>query len=407
MRILQINAVYSYGSTGRNVQELHEWYLSHGHESFVACAMFYGCKPVNSYTIGNVFDRKVHACLSRVFDEQGLFSNLPTIALLNYIQKIKPDVVHIHNYHSNYVNYRRLLSFLKKRGIPTAVTLHDCFPFTGKCFYFGECQQWKDNACTNCTAIENVIPSLRIRNAAHEAYQIKYRLWKDYPRLAVVGVSKWITQTAEQSMMQKASTFFTIYNWVDRETFYPRTTFNPRLSSISEYRYVLLAAAVSWPASKGLTDLLQIAQTLGNDYLLIIVGRVSEKDKKSLSNVIYWGRTSNVDEMAQLYSFADVFVNPSRLETFGKVTIEAMACGTPAVVYDTTACTELVPEGCGKVVPLLNVGEMENAIRQICQVGKTKYSEACNDWVDRNFTLENCALKHVELFSRLRNIYER
>lgn len=76
-------------------------------------------------------------------------------------------------------------------------------------------------------------------------------------------------------------------------------------------------------------------------------------------------RTANQAELAQWYSTADVFVNPTYEETFGLTTVEAQACGTPVVVYETDGCPETVAPGNGRLVPQGDMQALENAVRDV------------------------------------------
>lgn len=403
VKILQINAVYGFGSTGRNVQELHEYYLSHGINSYVACAMYSGEKPTNAYVIGNKLDRKIHAFLSRVTDRQGRFSTVATKQLIRYIKNLNPDVVHIHNYHSNYVHYGKLLAFLAEMKVAVVLTLHDCFPFTGKCFHFVNCRQW-ETGCINCQARELIPPTFHCCNAAKENFRLNKELWQGLPRLGVVGVSDWITNEARKSILANAQIIRRIYNWIDPKMFCPHNDKSFLREYNCENKKILLAVAMSWTKSKGIAEIVSLAEKLGENYRIILVGKYEEKINTP-DNIILWGRTQSVLELVKLYSNADVFINLSTLETFGKVTVEAMACGTPAIVYDATASPELIGDGCGKIVQAGDLDGMKRAVEEILSEEKTVYRERCISWVNQQFTLGKIAEQHINLYTEL--LYEK
>ena len=217
MKVIQINAVYKIRSTGRIVFELHQFLLKNGIESYVACSD--GNDKDEIYLIGSNFEKKLHALMSRLTGLQGYFSRIGTKRLIKYMDQIKPDIVHLGNLHANYVNLPMLLRYLAQHDIATVITLHDCWFFTGKCMHYTvvRCQKWKDG-CNRC-------PQLRADNKSW-IFDRTSKIWKDkktgieaIPRLAVIGVSDWITNEARHSLLGKAKLIRRIYNWIDLDTF--------------------------------------------------------------------------------------------------------------------------------------------------------------------------------------------
>ncbi len=367
MKVVQINAVYRQSSTGRTVKELHKYLVLHGDESY----KFYSVTNADSDCydiIGNNFDHKLHSLLSRVLGKQGYFSYFPTKSLIGKLREIKPDVVILRNFHSNYIHFPLLAKFLAKHDIPTVVVLHDCWFFTGHCCHYTEigCKRWQTE-CHNCPLIRTNNKSLFFDNS-RTIFQDKKRLFGAIPRLAVVGVSDWITNEARKApIFEKAKIFQRIYNWIDLKTFYPRETkdFRAKLH-IKETDFVALGVSMNWDFRKGFETFIEVAQLMP-DIKIVLIGRVPEMELPT--NIINVPPTSSVDELAMYYSVADVLLNFSIQETFGKVAAEALACGTPLIVNDATANPELPGEDCGFVVKNNNTQGVINAINQIREAG--------------------------------------
>ena len=399
MIILQINSVCnSSNSTGRTTFELTEAINEAGHDGYVAYGEGYSDYP-KAYFIGSMLDHKIHAFLSRLTGLQGYFSNLATKKLIKHIDNISPDIVHLRNLHSNYINIHKLIRYLSTNNIAVVLTLHDCFFYTGKCTHYtiSDCDGWKKE-CGNC-------PRLHMDNKSWYFDRTKKMLmdkrnsFNSIPRLAVVGVSQWITKEAKSSILSKATYLETIYNWVDIEVFKPTIT-NLKEELNLENQFVILGVASRWNNSKGLGDFIDIANRLDDRFSIILVGEISE-DIILPNNVIHIERTNSVSKLVEYFSMADVFFNPSIEESFGKVTIESLACGTPVIVYDTTACPELVGDRCGGVADLYDTNRVLELIMEIHFNKKSFYSSSCVRFVHKQFTKKEGVKKYLNLYERI------
>lgn len=392
MKILQINAIYGGGSTGRTAKELDEALKQAGHESFIAVPESDLDEP-NIYLIGTRLDHKIHAFFSRVFGLQGYFSFGATKRLIKHIETIKPDIVHLRNLHANYVHIPLLLKYLAKKDIVTVITLHDCFLFTGKCTHYTTqgCYKWQDG-CHNC-------PKLKADNKSWFFDHTK-KLWKDkkdlfgnIPRLAVVGVSDWITNEAKRSFLKSAKIIKRIYNWIDLSIFYPR-----------EYKsneFTVLFISAGWvPDSQKFKDVLALSELLEDKARILLAGNIDSSIKLP-KNITSLGYIKNTNDLANLYSQIDVYVHLSTEDTFGKVVAEAMACGAPAIVYNSTALPELVSNGCGYVVPAGELSQIYTAITEIIKNGKSAFNSACLKNVRKNFSKEKNINEYLELYQNL------
>ena len=392
MKVVQINAVYAHSSTGRTTKELHSALFEHNIDSYVFCA---NCedKDKHIYKIGSKLDWKVHAFLSRLFGLQGYFSYLATQKLIWQLKAIKPDVVHLRNLHANYIHLPSLLRYLAANNIGTVVTLHDCWLFTGKCCYYidSKCEKWKTE-CGNCPEKSNWNKSWFF-DFSRFMHRDKRRLFRNISKLAVVGVSDWITNEAKESLFGEKARFLRIYNWIDLERFAPIH------AEADGEEFTALAVAQRWSREKGLFDIKRVAQEMP-EVCFHLIGRVPD-DVVLPSNVIRLGEISDVDILASYYRKADVFLSLSVQETFGKAVAEAISSGTPAIVYNNTAAPELVSEGCGYAVETGDCNEVINKIRLIKKVGKGAYTDPCRRKAMHQFDMQNNIRQYIELYEQL------
>lgn len=366
MTVVQINCSAN-GSTGNIAKAIHRSLLEKGYSSYI---FFSGGTPTekNMVRIGNYFSLHSQAVLSRNLGKQGYFSLFATIKLIRQLKKIQPDIIHLHNLHGSYLNLPMLFRYLKKSSADIVLTLHDCWLFTGKCPYFTTigCYKWKDN-CGHCPQLD-IYPRSKVDTTSKSLSDKKKWLSGFGDRLHIVAVSNWLRDTAKQSYLGQYP-IKTIYNGIDTEVFHP-TGENAvgEKYKIQDDRFVILGVASVWSDRKGLAEFLELSKKISDSDVIVLVGLSKEQILNLPSNVIGIERTENQKELAQLYSRANVFVNPSKEETFGLVTAEAMACGTPVIVYDSTACAEIVDASC----IVLNTEGNETMIDAVIKIKKEK-----------------------------------
>ena len=400
MKIIQINAVNKIGSTGRTSYEMSRFLNKIGNSSVTAYSTGQEIEANIEYKIGCRVDTKLHGLMSRISGMQGYFSHHATKKLLAFMDEYKPDIAVLRNLHANYINLPMLLSYLAKKDIATVVVLHDCWLYTGKCCHYTVqgCYKWKEG-CGNC-------PQLKKHNKSwffdRTGYMLKdkIRLFGNIKRLAVVGVSDWILNQAKQSPVFKhAKVIKKIYNWIDTDMFSHKNVPELKAKLGVEDKKVILCVANIWNKDKGLDLVSDLSKQLNDDEKIILVGRVDnyEIDKDILH--ISW--TDSIEELAEYYSMADVFLQPSLEETFGKVTAEVLSCGTPVVCFDSTANPELVGKGCGAIVPAGDTDKLLEEIRRILKNGKAQYALNCREFVQSNFLQEPILNEYVDLFKQI------
>ncbi len=401
MKVVQINAVYGIMSTGRNVRELEEYLESKGHESVT----FYGGHPGNYgdnvHFMGSYLSHKLHAVTARLFADAGCGSNLATKKLLKFLSEYKPDIVHLNNLHGNFVNINILLKYLADNDIPTVVHLHDCFSFTGGCMHYtaNKCQQWQSD-CKGCQHLLRGKDYI-FRNKAERNLSRKAQLFQAIPHLAVCGVSQWIADEARKSPVFKNAKIIThVYNWIDIDVFKPQgceVDKEIRLRYGIGNRRMILGVASGWGHGKGLEDFIELSKLLSADQVIVLVGKMP--DGLSLPyNIIHIGATDRMSELAKLYSAADVFVHLSREETFGKVIAEALACGTPAVVYNSTAMPEIVDEATGRVV---EPGNVESVLSSISELTSSNRAKLCRHRAECLFAKEQNCQRQLDVYHNI------
>lgn len=403
MKVLQINAVNKVASTGRTCSELSRCLTEHGDMCVTAYSKGISVDTNAEYVIGNSYDIKLHGLFSRISGKQGYFSKGETKKLLRFIKKYSPDIVILRNLHGNYINMPMLLSFLAENDIATVAVLHDCWFFTGKCCYYTSdgCYKWQTE-CRDCPSLKKDNKSWFFDRST-EMFRDKERLFNSIPRLAVVGVSQWLTNEAKKSpIFKNAREIIKIYNWIDLEVFKPVDAASLRGQLGLVDKKMILAAASGWSNRKGLGTILEISKKLSDDERIVMVGNL-RTDVTLPDKVISMPATNSVEDLVRYYSAADVLLQPSLEETFGKVTAEAISCGTPVVCFDSTATPELVGEGCGAVVPVNDVEKMFSELKTVLRNGKSVYSEKCRDFAVQNFNMEINISQYYALFQRLIN----
>ena len=395
MKILQVNATYGLGSTGTIVRDIHNFCLAKGHESFVAYAIS-DSNVVNGYKIGNWISNKLHAVLSRISGKQGYFSFLPTYRFIGYIKNLQPDVIHLHNLHSNYINLPILLKYLAEANIRTVVTLHDCWWYTGGCFHYtlARCDKWMKN-CGKCPKRKQDTPAYLFDASSKILYDRKKYLLS-IPRLTLVGVSDWISDEARKSYLG-TSAIITIHNGIDLDVFKPTPSLIRNELGLDD-KFIILGPASKWlqPYNKPILD--YFSKNMESNEVLLLYG-VENIGMELPENIRQFGYTRSREELASLYSCADVFVNPTREDSLSLINLEAQACGVPVITFDATGPKETVDGKLSFAVSSKNY----KTILDLARIDiKSKYNSTfLLKFVSSNFDYKSSCKKHLELYLSL------
>lgn len=401
MNILQINAVNAIKSTGRTSLELSNYFNERQHYCVTAYSMGPSINEKNEFVIGSSLDRKVHALFSRLFGMQAYFSRNATRKLIAYMKKFSPQIVILRNFHSNYINLPMVLKYLAGNDIPTVAVLHDCWFYTGKCCHYtvDGCYKWK-SGCGKCKSLKKYNKSW-LFDLTRKMVRDKEKYFSAIPRLGVVGVSDWLTGEAKEApVFKNAKTIKRIYDWIDLEKFKNVDSESMRKDLGLLNKKVILCVASLWSYDKGLRTVLTLSKKLSFDEKIVMLGNVPAEAELN-DKIISLPATNSIQELTELYSMADVFFQPSLEETFGKVSAEALSCGTPVVCFNSTANPELVGKGCGSCVEVGDIDGIYNEINKILSEGKTTYSKSCRKFAEENFDMSKNLSEYVKLFEEL------
>ena len=401
--LFQINVTCNWGSTGRIAEEIGQVAIQQGWDSYIA----YGRgKPVSKshlIRIGNDWDMYEHGLETRIFDNHGLASRRATRKLIRQIEEIRPDIIHLHNIHGYYINYQILFDYLAKREIPVVWTLHACWTFTGHCAHFAlaGCYQWKNEECSHCK-YKKSYPASLFFNRAHRNFLDKKKAFTAPKNMTIVTVSHWLEELVQQSFLS-CHQVITINNGIDVRIFSPKNNGKEIREKLGITQpYMLLGVASVWEASKGIFDFVKLRELLPDDQYAIVLVGVDDKTAKILpQGIVAVKRTNNVEELAGIYSAADIVLNLSYQERFGMTTVEGFGCGTPSIVYNVTASPELLTNYTGFVVSQGHLSAVIASVGEICQKGKESYIDVWRQKVVEKYNKNERYMEYIKLYQNL------
>ena len=401
MKVLQINSVCGVGSTGRIATDIASKLRENNIESYIAYGRKTSIDNDHTLRIGTKLDYYLHAGLTRLFDTHTLLgSRKATNNFIEQIKKIDPDVIHLHNIHGYYINVKILFDYLKKSGKPVVWTLHDCWSFTGHCAHFSytQCDKWMDE-CHKCPQKESYPASVFLDNSKRN-YHIKRELFTSLENMTIVIPSHWLADLVEQSFLSRYPVKI-INNGIDTDVFKPVAGESVLEKYKIGHKFIILGVASTWGQRKGLKYFLKLSEIIDDDCVIVLVGLNNKQMAELPPNIIGIKRTSNINELTQIYSIADVFVNPTLEDNFPAVNLEALACGTPVITFNTGGSPEAVDANCGYVVEKGSIFEIKKYIDIAKSHGKNYYSEKCVKRVKDNFDKNDRFDEYIELYKRL------
>ena len=362
MKIMQINS-YSDGSTGHIAQAVHNALLNSGNDSLLA----YGAGSdvlSGGYGISNKADMFTHTAVTLLTGLHGYSSSIATYKLIKKIKEFNPDIVHLHNLHGGYVNITMLLNYLIESKLKIVITLHDCWLYTGKCYHYYEAQCNKFmQSCGNCPQL-SMYPKSYFFDFTKKMLADKKRILSDADNLYLVTVSDWLKTEVKKTFLGKYP-IKTIPNGVNKDFILKTDCGVTKVRNMADGKFIILGVASSWNKHKGINDFIKLSKLLKDDEIIILVGNIANNSTIT-DNIILVDRTSNTQELASFYNAASVYVSMSTEETFGLTIAEALSCGTPAIVYNATACAEMVSDGeNGYVVTPHDINQVYKCIQKI------------------------------------------
>lgn len=385
-KLIQINTVCN-ASTGNIMRKIQAAAEKEGYETISFYGRRNGYSDLPCERFGNFFSFWIHVIWTTITDRQGLGTVISTKKMVNRLREERPDIIHMHNLHGYYLNYPILFKYLHEEYTGKIVwTFHDCWPMTGHCPYFTikQCDKWKSQ-CDQCPNKRNY-PTSWFLDSSKYNYNLKKELFSGFENMTIITPSVWLKNIVEQSFLKDIKTVV-VSNGIDLNIFYPRETCEYiKKYNIPKDKKVVLGVASIWEERKGLKVFFNLARTLDENYVIVLVGLNKRQMKQMLPNMIGIERTENKDELVELYSRADVFLNPSEEETFSLVTIEAMACGTPVVALDSSAVKELVNEENGVVLHEPIVEEYIQAINRCgdLKIEKERIRKSVEKYSEKN-----------------------
>lgn len=392
MIVVQINFSCTWGSTGKICDAVSQILTKGKIENYIF--YIYGKNPDNRQNYlkyGNLPYTKFQALKSKISGAYGFHSSASTKWLIGKLEEIKPDIVHVHNIHGHDCNFEMLFQYLKTKNIRVFYTFHDCWTFTGYCPHFSmaKCDHWL-YGCGNCP--------LRKRyswffDRSAKNYN-KKRMALSGLDMTIITPSEWLAKLVKQSFL-KGYTVRVINNGIDLSVFKP-TVGRFRAEYNLQNKKIVLGVAMMWSIAKGLDVFVHLAKTLPNDYRIVLIGTNDSIDKFLPNNVISIHRTQNQQEMAEIYTAADLFVNPTREENYPTVNMEALACGTPVLTFRTGGSPEMLDETCGSVVDCDDIDKLEKEIIRICK--EKPYSEGACLKKAKSFDKNDKFREYIELY---------
>lgn len=407
LNLLQINSTQNYGSTGRIAENIGILANECGFDTY----MVHGPRCVNTSALKSIctessFEEKLHGMASRLFDAHGLGSKCATKRLIEKIREIDPDIIHLHNIHGYYINYPILFSYLKEVKKPVVWTLHDIWPFTGHCSYFeldcpkwqSDCQKWQSD-CQKCQLTHTYPKSFT--DFSHRNFRMKKAAFNGVENMILVPVSNWLDGLLKQSFLKDYKTCV-IHNGIDVSVFNVKDDNSEikRKYGVSAEK-IIIGVASPFTPKKGFDDFIQMRRMLPDEYQIVLVGLTAEQINLLPAGITGIARTQNISELASLYSAADVFVNLTYADNFPTTNIEALACGTPVVTYQTGGSPEAIDENTGIVVPKGNLDEARDAVVKICENGKMYYKQDCRKRAEKFFNKDDCFRMYIDLYNKM------
>ena len=399
--LFQISIGVNSGSVGRIAEQIGQTVINKGWNSYITYARNYLPSTSTVIKIGNKFDIYLHGINSRLFDNHCLCSTGATKKLIKQIAQIQPDIILLHNIHGYFLNMIILFNYLSTLDTPVVWVLHDCWPFTGHCAYFDYvgCDKWKSR-CHHCPQKREYPKSLCLDRSSRN-YTLKKQLFNQVKNMRIVPVSRWLGSMVQQSFLNQYPVRV-IQNGIDLNTFSPQSN----TEQIKEKygvsgKFLLLGVANVWEQRKGLQDFIALSQRLDQNFQIVLVGLKRKQIRKLPKNIIGVEHTESVQELAELYSAADLFVNPTWQDTFPTTNLEALACGTPVITYRTGGSVESVSDDTGFIVDKGDIAALCNIINIVKQKGKAVYSENCRKRAISLYNKYDRFNEYMHLFKQL------
>lgn len=402
-RVLQICSEVNIGSVGKIAESIGEVLIQNQWESYIAFGRDERPSKSKVIKIGNKIDILWHGFMTRIFDSHGLHSKSSTKKLVKKIDILSPDIIHLHHLHGYYINIEILFDYLSRKKIPVVWTFHDCWSFTGHCSHFEyiNCTKWKTE-CNHCPQ-KLEYPKSFIMDRSRENFHLKKNIFNSLSNLTIVSPSKWLDSHVKESFLKKNESLV-IHNGIDVTIFSPKEDFNgvKNKYNIMNDSFIILGVAGVWTEKKGLQFFNRLAEILPKEEFKIVLVGLSQKQSRNINrHIISILKTDNVEELASLYSLANVFVNPTLEDTYPTTNMEAISCGTPVITFRTGGSVESVNINTGFIVEKNDIDDLVIKIKKIRSVGKDKYTNECRQYALAHFNKDDKFYDYFNLYQKL------
>lgn len=402
--LFQISIEVNSGSVGRIAEQIGEAAIAHGWSSYITYARNHQPSKSKIIQIGNKLDIYWHGLMTRLFDRHCLHSTRATKNLIKQIETIKPDIIQLHHIHGYYLNMKILFHYLSSLNIPIVWIFHDCWSMTGHCAHFDyvHCEKWK-SGCYECEQKKSYPASL-IFDRSKRNYLLKKQLFNSINDLTIVPVSYWLEGIVKDSFLSNHR-IRVIQNGVDLNVFSHRTTIEKTREKYNiDKKFMLLGVASTWENRKGLSDFIQLYARINAETRIVLVGLTKNQIKKLPTGIIGIERTENVRQLAELYSAADAFINPTWEDTFPTTNLEALACGTPVITYKTGGSVESVSPETGFAVEQGDIDAIWKSVQVIKEKGHGFYKNLCRERAEKLYDKQNRFEEYMQLYSEILNL---
>ena len=395
--IVEVNS-NNYASTGNIMLNIAQEARKQGFKVYTTCRKSFAAMKYDyedQIYIGTWTDRIISERLSVLFGLNGYFNVINTFLFINKLKKIRPDLIHIHSMCDNYININMFYNYLRKSQIPVIWTLHDNWAFTGRCAQF-RCEKWIEG-CGNCPHLDFFPKSLFLDNTA-KVWKKREKLYNSLKYMTLVTPSAWLASLVRISLFKENHPIRVINNGINLNVFRPVES-DFRILNHLEDKHIVLAVAYFWDACKGLYDVIELSRRLPKNYQIVMVGTNDETDVILPDNILSIHKTYNQEELVKIYSAADLFINATDDDNFPTVNMEAIACGTPVLTYDTGGCAEIIDKTCGSSVRTHDIDAMEKEIIRIC-TDRPYSKEACLKRA-KTFDTKEKYLEYIDLYKEI------
>lgn len=397
MRILQITAFSGWGCTGRIAVGIHNVLIEQNYESKIAWGRVNTApSDVPTIKIGNKYDQQIHGLYTRLTDKCGFSSKRVTREFIKELDQYNPDLIHLHIMHGYYINLEILFNYIKEKSIPVVWTFHDCWAFTGHCPYFDYigCEKWIAG-CHRCEQKNNHPTSWLLDNSKWN-YDKKKELFTGIQNMTIITPSKWLARLVKKSFLRDYPVTV-INNGINLSDFKPTDgDFRKKHNLLG--KKVILGVSSTWAKSKGIDDFIKLSKIIPQNYKIVLVG-LNKKQKGDLpASIIGIERTDSIKELAEIYTMADVFVNPTYEDNYPTTNLESLACGTPIVTYDTGGSVEVIDGDYGKVVTQGNINGLLDAIFEL--LDKENIQNKCVE-KSKSFDQNSKYREYLDIYMRI------